>query len=337
MKYTRNFKGSGKKGQRKTLRKIMSSQVTGNKRNNRLLLESSPRQSVKKIDNTPHVQANYNNDLRNLTPSYRKLNTKKAILSSFFLVLVLGGIQSGITLNRNINNVNNVNVKKVLVVSCSANTCRSAMVGHEASKMGYNITTCGTSKDNTWGNPMTKAARDIMSGDELTIANKHTSQECNVCSGLNGNEIFGVMAQKNKDQLIKQAEECGIEPPEIHVLGDIPELRSCKALQNDPWYETTENTCPDGNCTPALIKREQNAYQKLAVDAHNCVEDIVEWSQNGGPQLRLSKGELDAIAEGVRKKLKKKHSGKKHSSKKRPSKKRPSKKRPSKKHSGKKH
>tara|TARA_Y100000768_G_C23965127_1_gene677447 strand:+ start:957 stop:1934 length:978 start_codon:yes stop_codon:yes gene_type:complete len=315
MKSRRNT-GRGKKSERKQTRKQMRSQVTGDKRTVRNVRESDPYAYFKNLSNIPsgrsvtaHMKrkarrkqdkALYDRYYRaSLKMSPEDKTSRKKLLGGFFLLLVLGGVGSTIGLS-------NVKVDKVLMVSCSANTCRSAMVGHEANKLGFNITTCGTSKDNTWGNPMTKAARDIMSGNELTVANLHRSTECNVCQGLKGNEVFGVMAQKNKDQLIKQAIECGIEPPEIHVLGDIPELKRCKALQNDPWYESTENTCPDGNCTPALVKREQDAYRQLAVDARECVEDIVDWSKHGGPQLRLSKRELATIAEGINKKFKKK-------------------------------
>lgn len=320
MKSRRNT-GRGKKSERTQTRKQMRSQVTGDKRTIRRLRESDPYAYFKNISNiqsgrsvTAHMKrkARRKQD-KTLYDRYYRASIKMApedtssrenILGGFFLLLVLGGIGSSIGLS-------NVKVEKVLVVSCSANTCRSAMVGHEANKLGFSITTCGTSKDNTWDNPMTRAARDIMSGDELTVANEHRSRECNVCEGLKGNEVFGVMAQKNKDQLIKQAIECGIEPPEIHVLGDIPELKRCKALQNDPWYESTENTCPDGTCTPALIKREQDAYRQLAVDARECVEDIVDWSKHEGPQLRLSKRELATIAEGINRKFKRKKKKKK--------------------------
>lgn len=331
MKSKRSNTGRGKKSERRQTRKKMLSQVSNDRPTLTRVRESDPYAYFKNIDTITHgksVSAHMKRKARQKqdkslynryhrasvkrSPEHR--HSKKGILGGFFLLLVLGGIGANIGLDTNFNKVN---VEKVLVVSCSANTCRSAMVGHEANKLGYNITTCGTSKDNTWGNPMTQAARDIMSGDELSVANVHRSQECNVCHGLEGNEVFGVMAQKNKDQLIQQAKDCGIEPPEIHVLGDIPELTRCKALQKDPWYESTENTCPDGNCTPALIAREQKAYQQLSVDARECVEDIIDWSSNGGPKLRLSERELSTIAEGIKRKFKKKKKKKKKSKRRR--------------------
>jgi len=239
-----------------------------------------------------------------------ELEARRALLAGFFLVFVLSGkVMDRVTTNLekfNVEKAEKLKVEKVLVVSCSANTCRSAMVAHEASKKGFKLTTCGTSKDNTWGNPMTQAARERMSGDELAVAKTHRSQACNVCEGFQDNKVFAVMAEKNKIDLEKQAQACGVKPPEIVVLGKVPELPGCIPLQADPWYNSTAALCSKGNCTAAQKQEESIAYSQLAFNSKKCVGDIISWSKKGGPQLRLSKPQLTRIAEGIQKSLSKK-------------------------------
>jgi len=244
-----------------------------------------------------------------------ELEARRALLTGFFLVFVLSArVMDRVTTNLekfNVEKAEKLKVDKVLVVSCSANTCRSAMVAHEASKKGFKLTTCGTSQDNTWGNPMTQAAQARMSGDELAVAKTHHSQACNVCEGFQGNKVFAVMAESNKQDLENQAKACGVKSPEIVVLGDVPELPGCIPLKVDPWYNSTAALCSEGNCTAAQKKEEAIAYSQLAFNSKKCVGDIIAWSKKGGPQLRLSKPQLTAIAEGIQKSLSKKKPTKK--------------------------
>lgn len=198
---------------------------------------------------------------------------------------------------------------------CTGNTCRSAALHVAGGELGVHINTCGSGVNFAGQNP-TPAFLEAL-GEEgpsgitgRKIADKHLSKKCDPCASVllgRPNKIYGVVAEKNKDDLNRMAQKCGAPPPNVVILGDIPGLEACAPLKIDPYFKSKKYVCtikgPKGSarkdwsareCTPKELKEEKDAYVQLRKDTKSCVAALKEITGN---KLKM----LSKIAEEVEK------------------------------------
>ena len=151
-----------------------------------------------------------------------------------------------------------------LYVACTGNTCRSPSIELGGLIHGYNIKTCGTNVRGISGitPALLKSIESSFSAGNISLnvlqhAKKHRSQQCQLDDGNmfknSPNKVFLVVANSNKEHLLKMAREQKVPRPTVFTLSEavniakqrgIPVSEStesaCSYLQNDPWDYTPE-------------------------------------------------------------------------------------------------
>lgn len=184
-----------------------------------------------------------------------------------------------------------------LYVACTGNTCRSTAIKIAGAELGMHINTCGTAARRPGSGPTPALSSALTTPLGREIGSQHGSVQCDPCGDMfndSHGKIYGVVANKNKLDLLKLAAECKkpIHPLNIFVLGD--ELEPCKPLKEDPFFVSKDAICPDGDCTEEQLKTERLAYSKLVEDSRNCVTAIQQLARKSTAPTR----KLTRITEG---------------------------------------
>jgi hypothetical protein len=231
--------------------------------------------------------------------------SRQQALATTFIVLVMG--QSLLPSISSVNHtkkqqlakvsrssVKNFNIQEVWQIACTGNTCRSPALMLAGKINGYNINTCGTNAANP-GSSATPASLTALKDKpmEYKLLLEHRSKKCDPGiekffsgpSNINQRRVFGVVAQENKNDILRMWKELGSpEPkPDVRVLGDV--VPGCGEMKVDPYYVSKSAVCPDGNCTKSQLATESSAYKQLHVDADKCIRELIDLQSRGGPSL----------------------------------------------------
>lgn len=207
---------------------------------------------------------------------------------------------------RILNNLNNshklTNLEGVeLYVACTGNTCRSPSIELGGLIHGYNIKTCGTNVRGISGitPALLKSIESSFSAGNISLnvlqhAKKHRSQQCQLDDGNmfknSPNKVFLVVANSNKEHLLKMAREQKVPRPTVFTLSEavniakqrgIPVSEStesaCSYLQNDPWDYTPEAFEEEGRqFTSKNILKMHEVYDELPKIAGECIVGLKE-------------------------------------------------------------
>lgn len=189
-----------------------------------------------------------------------------------------------------------------IVAACTGNTCRSTAIKIAGAELGMDINTCGTAARRPGSGPTPALSRALTTSLGSEIGRQHRSVQCDPCGDMFSNaqgKIYGVVAHKNKMDLLKLAAECAthIPLPNIIVLGDVVGLEPCKPLKIDPYFVSQAAMCPAGDCTEKQLETERRAYSQLVVDSRKCVNAIKKMTQKRAKTIRESASRLSTIME----------------------------------------
>jgi hypothetical protein len=189
-----------------------------------------------------------------------------------------------------------------IVAACTGNTCRSTAIKIAGAELGMDINTCGTAARRPGSGPTPALTRALTTTLGRKIGKHHGSVQCDPCGDMFRNsqgKIYGVVAHKNKMDLLKLAAQCRahVPSPNIIVLGDVIGLEPCKPLKIDPYFVSQAAICPTGNCTEAQLETERKAYVQLVVDSRKCVNAIKKMTQKKAKTIRDSASRLSTIME----------------------------------------
>jgi hypothetical protein len=189
-----------------------------------------------------------------------------------------------------------------IIAACTGNTCRSTAIKIAGAELGMDINTCGTAARKPGSGPTPALSRALTTTLGMEIGRQHGSVQCDPCGDMFSNaqgKIYGVVAHKNKMDLLKLAAECRvpIPAPNIIVLGDVIGLEPCKPLKIDPYFVSQAAICPTGDCTEAQLETERRAYAQLVVDSRKCVNAIKKMTQKSAKKIRSSASSLSTISE----------------------------------------
>lgn len=189
-----------------------------------------------------------------------------------------------------------------IVAACTGNTCRSTAIKIAGAELGMDINTCGTAARRPGSGPTPALSRALTTTLGREIGRQHGSVQCDPCGDIFSNsqgKIYGVVAHKNKMDLLKLAAECRapVPSPNIIVLGDVVGLEPCKPLKIDPYFVSQSAICPTGDCTEAQLETERKAYAQLVIDSRKCVNAIKKMTQKRAKTIRDYTSRLSTILE----------------------------------------
>ena len=179
---------------------------------------------------------------------------------------------------------------KNITVSCTGNTCRSALYYSEASARNLPFETCGTNPDGVYGTPTPALiaglerlennpnATDIQRVLLLDGRRDRQAVPCDCGKLVNkGRPFFVVANPSNKQHLLDRALQCGGEElardidRRVFISWEVSP--QCNIMKEYPLYKTIKALLPgkQGGLTEKQAEEEDQAYDALINNMGKCV------------------------------------------------------------------